>query len=214
MMSGGELELQLIEALRAGNASVLGDLLEQNRKSLRRLIDQRIGMRVQSRLDPSDVLQVVYLDAAKRIHHFLNAEPAVPFSVWLRQIATQSLIDLQRKHTSMKRDVRRERSLQQSTDESSVIGTMPISPDTTPSQRAVRAEEHELLLVALELLRESDQDVLRMRHFEGRSNQEVAEYFGLSPSAACNRYVRALERVRLIMETLRHSFSKSNRSVQ
>jgi RNA polymerase sigma-70 factor (ECF subfamily) len=41
-----------------------------------------------------------------------------------------------------------------------------------------------------------DREVLTLRHFEELSNQEVAHALGISLTAASNRYVRALERLK------------------
>jgi RNA polymerase sigma-70 factor (ECF subfamily) len=41
-----------------------------------------------------------------------------------------------------------------------------------------------------------DREVLALRHFEGLSSGEAAEILGLSKTAASNRYVRALGRLR------------------
>jgi RNA polymerase sigma-70 factor (ECF subfamily) len=41
-----------------------------------------------------------------------------------------------------------------------------------------------------------DREVLFLRHFEELSNAEAVQVLGIKPSAAVNRYVRALERVK------------------
>ena len=46
---------------------------------------------------------------------------------------------------------------------------------------------------------EIDREVLALRHFEELTNNEVAEVLGLQKSAASNRYVRALTRLRTIL---------------
>jgi len=47
-----------------------------------------------------------------------------------------------------------------------------------------------------------DREVLALRHFEGLSNAETATVLELSISAASKRYVRAAEKLRLIMVEL------------
>ena len=39
-----------------------------------------------------------------------------------------------------------------------------------------------------------------MRHFENLSNKQVAEVLNLSETAASNRYIRALEKLRELLE--------------
>ena len=44
-----------------------------------------------------------------------------------------------------------------------------------------------------------DREVLALRHFEELGNRHVAEILGLEPTAASNRYVRALKRLKDII---------------
>jgi RNA polymerase sigma-70 factor (ECF subfamily) len=44
-----------------------------------------------------------------------------------------------------------------------------------------------------------DREVLTLRHFEALTNSEAAVALGLSETAASNRYVRALERLRGVL---------------
>ena len=44
-----------------------------------------------------------------------------------------------------------------------------------------------------------DREVLALRHFEMLTNAETAEVLGIKKSAASNRYIRALERLRAIL---------------
>jgi RNA polymerase sigma-70 factor (ECF subfamily) len=46
---------------------------------------------------------------------------------------------------------------------------------------------------------EIDREVLVLRHFEMLSNEEAAQVLGLKPSAASNRHLRALKRLKEIM---------------
>ena len=45
-----------------------------------------------------------------------------------------------------------------------------------------------------------DREILALRHFEELSNGEAAEVLGLSKTAANNRYIRALGRLRDLLE--------------
>ena len=53
-----------------------------------------------------------------------------------------------------------------------------------------------LLQEALNGMDAVDREVLTLRHFEELSNAEVAQVLGLTKTAASNRYIRALERLR------------------
>ena len=47
-----------------------------------------------------------------------------------------------------------------------------------------------------------DREVLTLRHFEHLSNEETALVLGLSKSAASNRYIRALKRLKEILSSI------------
>ena len=52
-----------------------------------------------------------------------------------------------------------------------------------------------------------DREVLVLRHFEELSNVEVAEVLGIEPAAASKRYVRALRRLKAILDAVPGLFS-------
>lgn len=45
-----------------------------------------------------------------------------------------------------------------------------------------------------------DREILALRHFEMLTNEETAVVLGLKKAAASNRYVRALKRLKLILD--------------
>ena len=67
---------------------------------------------------------------------------------------------------------------------------------TTPSQDAVKAEMKLSIQEALNSMDTIDREVLTLRHFEQLTNAETALVLGIKESTACNRYMRALERLR------------------
>jgi RNA polymerase sigma-70 factor (ECF subfamily) len=73
---------------------------------------------------------------------------------------------------------------------------------STPSHAAMRAEMQLRLQEALNSMDAIDREVLVLRHFEELSNEETAEILGLQKSAASNRYVRALKRLRSILQSM------------
>ena len=52
---------------------------------------------------------------------------------------------------------------------------------------------------ALDDMDEIDREVLALRHFEELTNNEVAQVLGIQKSAASNRYIRALKRLREVL---------------
>jgi RNA polymerase sigma-70 factor (ECF subfamily) len=71
---------------------------------------------------------------------------------------------------------------------------------TSPSAAAIRAERQQRLQDALNEMDALDREVLALRHLEQLSNSETAQVLGISQAAASNRFVRALERLKKILQ--------------
>ena len=71
---------------------------------------------------------------------------------------------------------------------------------TTASQAAIRAERQLRLQAVLNSMDPMDREILALRHFEQLTNGEAAQVLGLSKTAANNRYIRALGRLRDLLE--------------
>ena len=72
---------------------------------------------------------------------------------------------------------------------------------SSPSHAALREERRTLLEQSLAEMDPIDREVLALRHFDELNNGEIAELLGLTPSAASNRYVRALARLKEILDS-------------
>ena len=77
---------------------------------------------------------------------------------------------------------------------------------TSASQAAIRAELQTRLQVVLNGMDPIDREILALRHFEELSNAETAEVLGLQKSAASNRYIRALKRLKDLLDALPDGF--------
>ncbi|MGE0755782.1 MAG: sigma-70 family RNA polymerase sigma factor [Pirellulaceae bacterium] len=198
-------DAELLLRLRQGDGAALGTLFSLNRQRLRRLIEFRLDARLRGRVDPSDVLQDSFMDAAQRLEYFVRG-PSLPFFVWLRQIALQRLIEVHRRHLGAeKRSANRERSVDAwpaSSVTSASLAFQLVCRLASPSDILARNELTAQLHQALNSMDPIDREVLALRHFEELSNDETAAALGLQKSAASNRYVRALGRLKKILEQI------------
>jgi RNA polymerase sigma-70 factor (ECF subfamily) len=183
-----------------------GRLLERHRARLRKLVALRLDPRLQGRVDPSDVIQEAYLDAARRLPEYAQEPERMPFYLWLRFLVGQRILELHRRHLGAQgRDAGREVSLYRGPmpeASSAAIAAQLIGRQTSPSQAAVRAERKLRLQEALNRMDPIDREVLVLRHFEQLTNGECARVLGLGESAATKRYLRALGRLKDILSAL------------
>lgn len=201
MWPESEQTQEIIADAKAGSADAVNRLLDRHRDSLRRMVDYRLDRRLERRVDASDVVQDVLIEANRRLADYLN-DPKMPFHLWLRQLAKDRIIDLHRRHkVARKRSIEREQPLNVSyADKSSLdLAGMLKDPELTPAAATIRAELQRRFFDALESLNEEDREVLLMRHQEHLSNSDVATALGLSQPAAGMRYLRALRRLREVL---------------
>lgn len=178
----------------AGDQAAWQNLVRTYRDRLRRMVALRLDPRLQGRVDPSDIVQETFLDAAGRLADY-QAEPPLPFYLWLRQLAGTRLAKAHRHHLGThRRDVRREVALPGVS--SAALADHLAGREGRPSDAAVRLELRARLEALLDRLDPLDREVLALRHFEQLSNAEAAHVLGLTEAAASKRYVRALERLR------------------
>lgn len=189
----------LLRRAGAGEAQALGTLFSQHRERLHRMIELRLDRRLHGRLDASDVLQEAYLEMARSLPDYLD-QPTISFFLWLRFITGRKLQALHRKHLGTQvRDAGREVSLERSAlpQASSVsLAAHLLGRFTTPSQAFQRAELQCRVQEALGGMEPLDREILALRHFEQLNNAETAAVLDISPTAASNRFVRALERLK------------------
>ena len=177
----------------------------EHRSRLKQMLQFRMDPRLRARTDLSDVLQEAYIEAYRRLDHYAKL-PQMSFYLWLRQVTMQRMIDLHRRHLlAGKRDVRQEVQLapeSYNAATSAAIARHFIDAIVSPSQMAVRQEMLAQLETTLESMDDIDREVLALRHFEELGNSEVAELLGITEAAASNRYVRALSRLRKLLEQI------------
>ena len=196
----------LIERALTGDESALAALFDGYRDQLRRMIRLRLDRRLSGRVDSSDVLQEAYLDVRKRLDEYARDPAAMPFHLWLRLVAGQRLTDVHRFHLgAQRRDAGQEVSLHRGPfpQASSVsLAAQLLGKMTSASHAAIRAEHKLIVQEALNGMDPIDREVLALRHFEHLSNDETALVLGLTKSAASNRYIRALKRLKEILSSI------------
>lgn len=182
-----------------GDEAALVDLFARHRDRLRRMVQLRLDRRLQGRIDPSDVLQEAHLEVARRSGEYVKW-PSMPPFLWVRFLTAQRLLAVHRHHFGAQmRDAAQEISLHHGAlpQAASVsLAEMLLGQLTSPTKAARRAELQLRLQEVLNGLEPIDREILTLRHFEELSNGEAAEVLGLSKTAASNRYIRALQRLK------------------
>lgn len=195
----------MADRLRAGDLQALAEVFSLERERLWRVAQFRLAEPLRGRLEPDDVLQETFLAAHQRLGHYAQNPSLSPF-VWLRMVLNQTLVDLHRKHLgAQRRDAAREICIDGSPfgpATSASVAIQLVGAFTSPSHAAARMDLRDLVEAAIAQMDPLDREVLALRHFEELTNSEAAEALGIEQKAASIRYVRALRRLKEILNQM------------
>ena len=193
---------ELLIRAEGGEPAAVNLLMERHRQSLRQMVQLRMDRVLSQRIDASDIVQDVLMEASQRLTDYIK-EARMPFHLWLRQLAKDQLIDSHRRHRlAQRRSLDREQPLVQhgNADHSSLdLAAQLRDQELTPAAATLRKEFQQRFYQALEQLDDDDRELILMRHVEQLSNSDIATALGLSQPAAGMRHLRALRRLREIL---------------
>lgn len=176
------------------------DGLERCREYLCLLARLQLDRRLHGKLDPSDVVQQTLLSAHEKREQF-RGETEEEFLGWLRQILANHLAGTVRRFGAGLRDIRRERSLEASIEESAARLHVWLAADqSSPSQQAMRHELHLRLATALAQLPDDQRRAIELHHLKSCAVADVARQMGRSKMAVVGLLFRGLKKLRHLLE--------------
>jgi RNA polymerase sigma-70 factor, ECF subfamily len=151
---------------------------------------------LRGRVDPSDIVQQTLLQAWRGERDFRGTSHAERLA-WLRVILKNTVRQNQRQLATKKRGLRRESNEADRVPlEGQDLADLAIEPSMSASSQLIAAEETLALAEALQRLPEDQRRVIELRHFEGKSHQQIAELMQRSPAAIRMLWVRALRNLK------------------
>lgn len=192
--------LELLQWARRGDEDSLGRLLEHYRAYLTLAARVQISRRLQSKLDPADVVQETFLKAHRGFDRFRGATEQ-EFVAWLRTVLANSVANLVRHYCGTAgRDVRLERELADDLERSSRVWGAGLMADlSSPSQGAARREEAVRLADALARLPADYAEVIVLRQLEELPFADVAARLGRSVDSVQKLWIRGLTQLRRLL---------------
>ena len=199
----------LLARAAAGDGVAWGALLAAHQSRLARVVAFRMDPRLRGRVDAADVVQDAFVEAtAHRADYFGLHPPVPPLFLWLRGVVGNKLLAVSRHHLGTRmRDANRDVPLGGAgppgqCDTASALCAELTAGLTRPSVAAARGEVSMRLAEALAGMDPTDREVLALRHFEQLTSAEAARVLGIRERAAAKRYLRALGRLREILEAM------------
>jgi RNA polymerase sigma-70 factor (ECF subfamily) len=173
--------------------------LERFRAYLRLLARLHLDPRLQGKLDASDLVQQTLLEAYVSLAHFRGQSDA-ELAGWLRQILAHQLSHAARNLNRAKRDISRERSLEQALNASSAhLGSWLAADLSSPSEQAQRNEQAVEVAAALETLPVAQREALILHYWQGWTLPQIATHLERSPAAVAGLLQRGLKELRKLL---------------
>ncbi|MDE0957192.1 MAG: sigma-70 family RNA polymerase sigma factor [Planctomycetota bacterium] len=203
--------VEWLQQFADGDEAAFERLLQEELPKLRRRVEDRLGVDLRRRIDPSDVLQQAALDVYQLRSGFEDRGlPA--FRAWLKTVTFNNLNRLIEKELAQKRDPRREKRRAMAAGASQSLdplGNLAASI-SSPSAGLHRQEALNLLQNCLDMLGDDDRDLLRWIDEENMGYEEVARRLSINVDTTRRRHSRAIARLKKLAETMRTGDSEQN----
>jgi RNA polymerase sigma-70 factor (ECF subfamily) len=151
-------------------------------------------------VDPSDVVQEALADAVRQRDRF-RGTTAGRYAAWLRRILAGRMADAVRAGRRRKRDAARGRSLDAPAGSSAGWAAVLMADQSSPSDRAMRAEDLLRLADALATLPDAQRTAVLLRYGLGWPIDRLAAHLNRSPAAAAGLLKRGLKQLRQALDT-------------
>ncbi|WP_417383111.1 RNA polymerase sigma factor [Gimesia sp.] len=191
----------LIEEIKQGSEPALLTFLELHRAPLLAFINKNMSDALKSKVDASDILQEVSLNAVETLQS-MDFEQKPPFN-WLCNLAERRIIDNHRKYFQVQKRAAGREVRQPVSAEGAGQGFMDllVASITSPSQAFSRGAKEMKLLMALESLPEENREAIRLKYVEGLSAKEIADQLDKSDVAVRVMISRSMVK---LQELLKH----------
>jgi RNA polymerase sigma-70 factor (ECF subfamily) len=201
--------LRDVDAERIEKGSNMGEWatadLERFREYLHLLARLQVEPRLRAKLDISGAVQQTLFEAHQALRSSYEGDEA-GLAAWLRRILANNLRDEMRKLRANRRNVIRERSLETALDESSSrLAAVLAANESSPSQKAIRAETLLRLSTALAQLPDDQRQVVELHHLQRWRLGQVARHLGRTKAAVAGLLHRGLKSLRKLLEAVEES---------
>ena len=178
----------VLDRARQGDSEAFRSLVERHSRSVFHLAYRMTG----NEQDAEDVVQESFLRAYKQLGRF---ESRANFGTWLYRIVSNCSVDLMRA-----KQARHDQTRSDSLDE---VADLPAADIPGPERLARSAGIDRRVQGALAGLSPRERAAFTLRHYEGRSIDEISKTLGRGTSAAQHRVFRAVTQLRVGLEPWR-----------
>jgi RNA polymerase sigma-70 factor (ECF subfamily) len=179
----------VVERVRRGDIDAFGELVERHSLAVFRLAYRMTG----NEQDAEDLVQETFARAYRHLNGF---DTGASFGAWVHRIAVNCSISLLRRRQRQPKAWRLGQS-----EWGEALDSLPVSAPA-PDREAFNAEVRQRVQSVLEGLSPRERAAFVLRHFEGKSIEEIALALGLRAGAAKQTIFRAVQKARRGLESL------------
>ena len=196
-----QTDSKILRQLQRGGEAALTDFFMSQRSNLRQFIQSRLNPRLAARIDGSDIVQEAFMLAQQRLTSYL-ANPRMPVIIRLKWICVDVLSGHCRRHIeTQKRTIDRE-SISLSIQASDLVSDELIDYMPHPASDVANREYQERILSIIDMMKPEDRSILLLKHRKDVTLREAAMELEITYEAAKKRYLRALERLGVLVEKI------------
>jgi RNA polymerase sigma-70 factor (ECF subfamily) len=183
------------------------EVCQRYRNYLRVVAEARLDYRLRGQIDASDLVQQTLLQAHLAWHQYRGSsdEELVAWlrRILLRQILLRQMLHLMRDLQREKREVRRERSLQDAIGNSTQRLEAWLAIDqASPSQRVMQVERAVAIAQAVQSLPDAQRNAVILYYWQGLTLSQIAEYLGRTVPSVAGLIHRGLKQIRSLLSTM------------
>src|SRR5918999_5588798 len=184
-----ETDAVAVARARGGDSEAFRQLVERHSRSV-----YRVAFRITGRAeDAEDVVQETFLKAYRQLDRF---EERASFGTWLHRIAWNCSVDLLRSRPKREQAEEADTLEQLGSTQPSVTGSAALSPERLMASVQVGDRVKE----AMSRLSPLERAAFVMRHYEGRSIDEISRALEIRENAAKHSIFRAVRKMRVALE--------------
>lgn len=194
----------LIQQARGGSTDARNQLLTQLRTYIALVAQRQKAPELQAKFGHSDLVQESMAMAVQKFDQFEGSCEA-ELLAWVKAILENEIKQARRSFRSEKRDVFRERPMDDQRNLNTHSTHAPLQiPDRelTPRTFALQNEEEHRIQAALNSLDEEHRQVIELRNWEKLSFRDIGQRMNRSENAANKLWYRALIALRKAMEKI------------
>ena len=184
-----ETDAVAVARARGGDSEAFRLLVERHSRSV-----YKVAIRITGRAeDAEDVVQETFLKAFRQLDRF---EERASFGTWLHRIAWNCSVDLLRARPN------REQAEEADTLEQlgSTVNTAASATGASPERLMASVQVADRVKSAMARLSALERAAFVMRHYEGRTIDEISKALGIRENAAKHSVFRAVRKMRVALE--------------